>query len=228
MILLLVCSVLALLAIYLVRRQKPLSTAQRWALAASGNLGATWNDRFDRLKLRFSRREAQQNLLQWWGIHSAHEAAEKLAWLANEGHSTPFRAYHRELSRLPAAKLESWLAAQPEDDREQLRWLHGNLGEFQNGDLIGWDMERLINLARVIHTAGWIDEATAWNHIAFAARRLQSSYSSWHEMSDNYLAGRIWWGGDQDSNEHFRQSANRMLTEWSSPWVKLDWRTPLY
>ena len=80
-ILILVFVVLALLAILLARRWKPLSPAQRWALAASGNLGATWNDRFD-------------------------------------------------------------------------------------------------NLARAIHTAGWMDEATAWNHIAFAARRLQSTYGS--------------------------------------------------
>jgi hypothetical protein len=42
-IVLLVFVVLALLAVFLARRFRPLSPAQCWALAASGNLGAFQN-----------------------------------------------------------------------------------------------------------------------------------------------------------------------------------------
>ncbi len=206
---------------------KRLSPAQRWALAASGNLGATWSDVFDRLRLRFSKRELRRMLRDSWSVHSAEEARDMLAWLANEGHSAEFRVFHRELSRLGPGELEPWLATQPEDRRGSLRWLHANLGLFKDGDLVAWDMERLINLARAIYTVGWIDEATAWQHIAFGARRLQTAYGSWYEMSDNYLAGRIWWGGDEASNPRYREAANQMLTRWTSPWIKLPWSTSL-
>jgi hypothetical protein len=204
-----------------------LSTAQLWAIAAGANLAYERGDGLDRLEFGCGARCAQTMLRGGWGVNGTSDAEPMLVLLARVGHTAVLRLDLAALSSVPQAKLEPWLRAQPPDRRQRLRFAYQHRVEFKNGELLGWDLGRLINVARAAYTAGWMDESTAWAHILPAARRLQQAYSSWDELSQNYLLGRRYWAGADETQVKFEAAAAWLRTNPQSPWRQLDWSTPL-
>ena len=204
-----------------------LTPAQRWALAAGANLSAPRGDPFDRLELGSTREETQTMLRQWWDVKGPEDAEKTLDSLAHGRHTEVFRPLYRELAHVKPAQLEGWLRQFQPEDRPRLRFVHDHYASFKNGELIGWDLARLIIVARAAYTAGWMDEATAWRHMLAASKRLQSTYSSWAELSENYLLGRHFWGQDEEANRELEDKAHWLLTDPQSPWQSLAWNTPL-
>jgi Protein of unknown function (DUF1266) len=78
-------------------------------------------------------------------------------------------------------------------------------------------------VARAAFSAGYLDEAKAWQHVEHAAQRLRRTYRSWSEMSENYLLGRRYWGEGEDLQKYFDAAAHWLLTDRRSPWRRLDW-----
>jgi hypothetical protein len=204
-----------------------LTAAQKWSLAASGNLAAPSGIGFEALGAPAPKGAIEEMLGRWWEVHDRAELLAALDSLAGGRHSEQFRPIHAHLSSLSPAARRAWIESLPPEDREGTRFVADHLSAFKNGRLIAWDQERLINLARAGFSVGWLDEATAWRHILPAAKRIQSEYGSWREMSDNYLAARTWWGGDDESAAEYRQAAERLAADPSGPWQTLAWNTPL-
>jgi hypothetical protein len=205
-----------------------LTTAQLWAIAAGANLAYERGDGLDRLQFDCGASCAQAMLRRSWGVNGAADAEPVLVLLATVGHTAVLRQDLTALASVPPRQLEKWLSDQPPDRRQRLRFAYQHRLGFKNGWLLGWDLGRLINVARAAYTAGWIDESTAWAHIMPAARRLQQSYSSWDELSQNYLLGRRYWAGGDQTQAKFDAAAEWLRFSPQSPWQRLAWSTPLY
>lgn len=206
---------------------RKLTLPERWAIATGANMAATQGDTFSRLAMDVPRDEARQGLREWWEIRGKLDAEDRVVWLAEEGHNHEFRQLHREVSRLDRDDIDAWLRELPDDQKPALLFVYENRHAFKNGEILGWDLARVVNVSRSAFTAGWMKEARAWEHIFAAARRIQSAYSSWQELSDNYVHARRWWGGEREADQVFANTAKRLLTHPKSPWHDLPWLTPL-
>src|SRR4029079_5524122 len=130
--------------------------------------------------------------------------------------------------QVPAGRIERFVAEQDPDVRRSILFVAEHGSELKGGTLTAWDTVRLSFLARATFTAGWVDETTAWDVALEAARKLQRSYDSWAEMSQNFLLGRGFWGeASPASMEAFHKNATWLLNNERSPWTQLPWDLPL-
>jgi len=180
---------------------KPLSSSQLWALATTALLVQYNGDSHELLGSRpsWDHMWGQNGLRDWWGVNDRQDAIRTLDWLWNDGHRLRYQA---------------------ED-------LSGRAKSQAPTPYLAWDYCRLIWVAGVSHVAGYLTEEEAWGRIMPAARAIQSNYSSWREMGEDYLRGRQRWNGKRDSQF---DAIFQLLVDpknSSSPWNKNDWGTDL-
>jgi hypothetical protein len=81
-----------------------------------------------------------------------------------------------------------------------------------------------VNRGYILH---YLDEKEAWNLLLANARKVQASFSSWQEMSDNFLDGRKIWNEAPDNQ--FDACSKLLLNprDPNSPWNQNPWKTDL-
>ncbi len=81
--------------------------------------------------------------------------------------------------------------------------------------------------AREQRSVHYLKEAEAWQLLAPIAKLTQRSFTSWKEMSSNFLDGREAWAGERDPQ--FDAISNLLLDDkaTTSPWIQLPWTTDL-
>ena len=87
----------------------------------------------------------------------------------------------------------------------------------------GWDAGRICFLARACCEMGYIDEAEAWQCIDVANELARGAFSSWRELALSYVIGRSLWGGKRAYNSVMKDTADKLLADENSPWVKYPW-----
>jgi hypothetical protein len=180
---------------------KPLSAPRLWALATTALLVQYNNDSHELLGSRPScdRAWARDSLSGWWEVNNRDEAIRMLDWLWTEGHRTRYQT----------------------EDRSWRKKSHVPI------PYLAWDYCRLVWVAGVSYIAGYVTEEEAWQRILPAARAIQSNYSSWREMGEDYLRGRQRWNGKRDPQF---DAILQLLVDpknSSSPWNKNGWSTDL-
>jgi hypothetical protein len=92
---------------------------------------------------------------------------------------------------------------------------------------VAWDLCRYVNLVGDGYAAGYLTYGEAWADLLPAARDVQKAFSSWKEMSDNFIDGReIWNHGD---DPQFDRCLKLLLdpNEKESVWSQIPWNTDL-
>jgi hypothetical protein len=91
--------------------------------------------------------------------------------------------------------------------------------------LVGWDYARYISLCRWGYSVGYLSEQEAWQGIMHAAGIIQSTFSSWREVGENYLIGREFWSYSQTQQDgrFMREVCERLLANPRSPWNQIPW-----
>jgi hypothetical protein len=99
--------------------------------------------------------------------------------------------------------------------------------KWQDRDALAWDLCRSAMQVNNGYAAGYISEPEAWQDQLAIAQVVQCTFTSWKEMSDNFLDGRQIWANLRDP--HMEACAQLLLTpsETRSPWNQLPWETPL-
>jgi len=217
-----VAAIVLLLVIERIARPR-LTPGQRWALAAGANMARTRGDSLESLAIGLPRKQLRAQLLQWWKIRGPEDVEPMLDWLDREGHTHELRIMLKAIATVPPSMLDGWLTQFEGDMQRSCRFAIQHREAFKDGEILAWDLERLIFVARAAFSAGYLDQAKAWQHIEHAARRLRHTYGSWSEMSENYLLGRRYWGEGEDLQQHFDAAAHWLLTDRKSPWRRLDW-----
>jgi hypothetical protein len=207
-------------------RKKPLSTAQRWALAAGGILTRRNSEPFDELRFKCGRAASRGTLRDWWEAANADELTKILDWLYEEGH----RAGCARLCDSPTLSRNRPFDAGTEDPSDLYTFVSANLSELKASGLVAWDLSRLVNVARWGYTADFIQEAEAWNWLFRAARKLQQSFDSWKALGQDFLLGVEFWMRSNQIAVKFddlRKAHEWLLSDAESPWRQLPWTTPL-
>ncbi len=92
---------------------------------------------------------------------------------------------------------------------------------------LAWDLCRAAYLVNGGYAAHYLNEPEAWDRLIAIAQTAQNNFSSWREMSDNFLDGREIWAGWRDPK--FEACAQLLLNphDPNSPWNQNPWKTDL-
>ena len=119
------------------------------------------------------------------------------------------------------------LVAEHPQDATLIQFIARNRLRFRNGDIIAWDLGRLINVARLGYSAGYLPDHEALTIIMTAARALQAAFRSWRELSDNYLLGYSVSQGGAEVDQGRAAQAAWLCDGEDSPWQLIPWSLPL-
>jgi hypothetical protein len=94
-------------------------------------------------------------------------------------------------------------------------------------NIVAWDLVRAAWIARAAHTAGYIDEPTAWERLMAGLAIAQRHYRNWRQLGIAYVTGATYWQATVDLASA-KSIANGRLTMilrlWErplSPWRRL-------
>jgi hypothetical protein len=165
-----------------------------------------------------TRREgAIGSLADAWSVTGAEQATGMLNSLLAGMHAPRFAIVH-PLAQAGAAATaaETWTRV-PDQHRHFLRQVatvHGMDGldrdydnwmqavkfgfvnllpQPLNTDATAWDLARLVHVVRLSHTAGYLDEATAWDFLARGLAETQRHYRNWRQFGTGFLTGGLFW-----------------------------------
>ncbi|GAB18286.1 hypothetical protein GOEFS_050_00640 [Gordonia effusa NBRC 100432] len=92
-----------------------------------------------------------------------------------------------------------------------------------------WDVVRLAMLARRTVAAGWTTPDEVLPLVVEGAVRARNTFADWREFGNSFVVGRAMWCCDEGSGAVAKSldqtvpAVNSLLTELSSPWIRLPW-----
>lgn len=208
----------------------------RWALACSALMFTNHDEGCNSLRGDAATEEnndtEREALAEWWGIESREELLDQLKALQGDGgynHTwkeyVKYQADGMQLGQL--FDIASDITSGDFSNRMSVVQQYGQ--KFGARGILAWDLCRYVCLVRWGFRLGFVSEQEANELLLPVAKRLQSTYSSWQQMGEEYLIGRKFW-----DEEHWKKNAteyNRiyklLLTEKNSPWMKIPWNTDL-
>ncbi len=208
-----------------------LSNPQKWALAVSAipkKAGGMDLDILGGGEADSDYIETLKNMLKRdWDIQDRAGAQKCLKDLKEEGHRKRFSDMAKDVTPLDAQAFETVLSKIPNQPevQAQLQFVRKHSAPLGAKGIIGWDLCRVIYLAECCARAGFITEEEAWREIMPTAKLVQTTFSSWEDMSANYLLGREFWSGT--NNPRILAAERTLRSDKNSPWVRLPWNLPL-
>ena len=95
--------------------------------------------------------------------------------------------------------------------------------ELNGCNVTGWDAGRIVFLARACCEMGYLTEEEAWRYIGRADALAHEACKSWRELAMSYIFGRSLWGGKRAYNSVMKTTANVLLSNPKSPWMRYSW-----
>jgi hypothetical protein len=180
-------------------------------------------------------------LKDWWSIYGRDEATETLDYLRDKAYSyyfpTVWKAFQAGSDEERKSIITENMTSQ-EDAEKAYEQTHNllesvdclkKLNIIQHADdiekygVMGWDVGRLVFIARICFDAGYISEEEAWTYIDVAYAQAQRTFNSWEELSKSYQIGRFIWRG-KDADDGMHNIANDLVNSPKSPWQQVEWR----
>jgi hypothetical protein len=180
-------------------------------------------------------------LKDWWGIYGRDEAIETLDYLRDKAYAyyfpTVWKAFRAGSDEERKSIITENMTSQ-EDAEKAYEQTHNllesvnrlkNLKIIQHADdiekygVVGWDVGRLVFIARICFDAKYISEEEAWTYIDVAYAQAQRAFHSWEELAKSYQIGRFIWRG-KDADDGMDSIANNLVTSPKSPWQQVSWR----
>ena len=96
--------------------------------------------------------------------------------------------------------------------------------ELSGCNVTGWDAGRMVFLARACCEMGYLTEEEAWTYIGRADALAHEACGSWRELAMSYILGRSLWGGKRAYNSVMKTTADVLLSNPKSPWVRCPWQ----
>lgn len=209
------------------------SEQKSWALATSAILFERNRDSHELLagapRTDFHVQRTRELLSEWWGVETRADLLDTLRWLERGGHRARF-------NRLAAAvdwldwldpRLVDWAAVLilPADLDHQVGVVRRHHQALGDKSILGWDYSRYVALCRWGYAAELLTEEEAWRCIMPAARALQSHFTSWTDLGENYLIGREFWSLSQTrrSGDLYRATYQTLISYPGSPWNRHPW-----
>jgi hypothetical protein len=198
----------------------PLSPGRARGLATSALIIEVNGGRHDLLGGGFRAEDARATLASAWRSGDRASVRRTLVWLENEGDR------HRWEAMLQAfeegdPELEDAAFANPAL-RAELEVI--NRYGHRHRSLVAWDLCRAVALVRFAFAGEFLSEPESWQWVERFSAMIRSSFSSWPEMSENYLVGREFTSGPSDPE--LKQAHLSLIDPANtySPWKRNLWR----
>jgi hypothetical protein len=211
---------------------EPLTTAQAWALAVvalypqiNGQNPHTLG--FNPHLLGFNATTDEAPLLKdGWGITGHDSLIKVLDDLHDHGDHAEYQNQGIALSRLSDTDLQN-LIEEHIDKVVQIKATRDSYNKWQARTGLAWDICRAGYVINLAYDAHYLTEQEAWDRLMALARDAQANFSSWQELSDNFLDGREIW---HNKREPAWDACAKLLLnpkETNSTWNQLSWKTDL-
>ncbi|MFE3193894.1 DUF1266 domain-containing protein [Nocardia sp. NPDC059240] len=197
-----------------------------------------------------------------WGVDNAEDARDTIGRLLAGMHAPLFALIHplaSEAAKESYRPDRSGIASGHRDflhllsqfrgyegaaglDRDYDAWLQAiklgivdGLPQPLHTDATAWDLARVVFIARAAHTAGYLTEDEAWQHLLAGLAIAQAHYRNWRQFGSGFLTGAIFWAATRDLAAAREQVGERRKVlhgfhiRPSSPWrrVALHPGTPI-
>ena len=165
-------------------------------------------------------------LSEWWGVRSRADLLGTLQWLGTSGHRADFERLGAALDRLPPQQVDrAGALGLPAELGHQVAVVQRHHKALGGKSILGWDLSRYVALCRWGYAADFLTEEEAWRCIMPAARALQSHFTSWRDLGENYLIGREFWSRSEtrQSGDLYRAAYQTLISYPGSPWNRNPW-----
>lgn len=88
---------------------------------------------------------------------------------------------------------------------------------------LAWDGVRFSHVARLACLNGYLTPEETWEQLKRIGPLMQKNFSSWKDLNENFVTGRIIWRPEGYDLEDIKASYNRLATHSKSPWQTLRW-----
>jgi hypothetical protein len=180
-------------------------------------------------------------LRDWWGINERDEALDTLDYLQNKAYTyyfpTVWKAFQASSNAERASIIAQNMTNQEDAEKafeqtlnlqESVKYLKDlkiiqHVDDVEKYGVVGWDVGRLVFIARICYDAKYITEDEAWEYIDSAYRQAQQVFNSWEELAKSYIIGRFIWRG-KDANDGMDSIADDLVNKPKSPWQQIAWK----
>ena len=208
------------------RPDPPLSRAQSWALAVGAIYAQVNGENPHRLGDQDGASAAmRRKLKESWGATDKPTFMRTMQDLQAHGWGSAYRLEGGRLARMSEPQWQSYRTATPLSKEEPaIRALYQ---KWKDRSGMAWDACRYVNLVNWGFEAEYLTADEAWDLLLPAARELQPHFSSWREMSDNFLDGRAVW--NNGPSPQYAACTQLLLNpnEPESVWNEIPWKTDL-
>lgn len=213
-----------------------LSTGQYRKLA----LGAIYSEQqsayINSLTTGIPASEIKSMLSNWWGVQDGASAKETLDGLLDNARHPVLPMVLSAYSSHDTSSIAALTDEKKKEKAEsQLANLAETLADLQADGVVqsvadverlgtdGWELGRLVYVARMCFDAGLISEAETWAYIDEADQLARARFSNWADFGHSYAIGRALWSGKDSANSGIAHIAKYLLSNPESPWTQLDW-----
>jgi Protein of unknown function (DUF1266) len=178
---------------------------------------------FAAFKLK-DKKESLTFLKEWWSIDSPKKYKEIIEELLNGMHSVAFAyemQYGEDKNALIAkiSKDVEWHGISPEYVKKCVQ-----IQNRQAPKLVwGFDLFRVIQVARWAYTAGLASEDEAWADILAATNMIYGLFDSDEDYLDNYILGLLFWAEDKQRARHAKHQWKLYKKNCKWPIAQLAW-----
>jgi ankyrin repeat protein len=215
------------------RPQPPLPTGRAWALAVSAVFAQINGDNPNFLGYGDDpETSTSRGLRERWNITDRASLLKVLDDLRDRGPQADWQEEGVRVAALTDENFKTFLLVNAAVsgtslDNFEAQAVRKNYLKWKERTGVGWSLcvsANLINRGYALH---YLDEKEAWDLLLANARLLQRKFSSWAEMSDNFLDGREIW--DKTRNPALDVCSQLLLNpkDPNSSWNKLPWTTDL-
>ena len=164
--------------------------------------------------------DTRPSLENQWGITDKASFQKESEDLLQTGQRTKIQAVGQSLSNLTDAENSTFSTFTQGPSAQAAR---RSYSKWKDRTGLAWDMCRYVNLINDGYAVGYISEPDAWDHLRAAADQVHAKFSSWQEMSDNFLDGREVWAGEKDPS--FEECSDLLLNpkDPNSVWTENPW-----
>jgi|GEM_PF-3860270 hypothetical protein len=207
---------------------------RQWELRLEGVQGALGQHTFKELapmaQTKLNRDLTAAALHSGWGVADRESLIQNLAWLRDTGHRKRFADEAALLAKYPG-ESDGALADTGKDEglkAEDFRTVRAFEPVVGSRGLLAWDLCRMVYLARCGYLVGYLNEDEAWSWIRQAGDQLRDHYRSWRDLGEQYVVGRLYWGGEAQVDTMYLggHGAVEQLLAPGGAWNLAPWAPP--
>ena len=204
----------------------PLPPARAWALAVAAIYMQRDSENLHVLGGNRHLKGSQEMLKRDWNITDHDSVLMTLGTLHDVGQHTGFQAKGSEIAPMNDDQVTALIAEHPEAEAH-IKALRTAYPKWRDRTGLAWDICRAANIVNAAYDAKYLSEDEAWKQLLSLAHDAQTNFTSWQELSDNYLDGREISTGRRDPN--FDAVCKLLLdpNETNSAWNENPWTTNL-